>query len=56
MPYYDRDAIEVDQGGGLREQLEETYRLHCRLENDPTDGTLSDFTVTIKIADMGENA
>jgi hypothetical protein len=56
MPYYDRDAIEVDQGGGLRLQLEETYRLHCRIENDPTDGTLSDFTVTIKIADMGENA
>ncbi len=46
MPYYDRDAVDE----------ESTYRLHCRLENDPTDGTLSDFTVTIKIADMGENA
>lgn len=46
MPYFDRDAIDE----------ESTYRLHCRIENDITDGTLSDFAVTIKIADMGENA
>ncbi len=46
MPYYDRDAVDG----------EHTYRLHCRIENDITDGTESDFAVTIKIADMGENA
>ena len=46
MPYYDRDA----------DDEEHTYRLHCRIENDVTDGTLSDFAVTVKIADMGENA
>ena len=46
MPYYDRDAVDG----------ESTFMLHCRLENDVTDGTLSDFAVTVKIADMGENA
>ena len=56
MPYYDRDAIEVDIGGGLRTQLGEPYMLHCRIENDTAEGTLSDFAVTVKIADMGENA
>ena len=56
MPYYDRDAIETDLGGGLRRQLEGPYHLHCRIENDVSAGTLSDFAVTIKIADMGENA
>ncbi len=45
MPYYDRDAVDE----------ESTYRLHCRLENDVSAGTESDFAVTIKIADMGEN-
>ncbi len=46
MPYFDRDAVDE----------ESTYRLHCRIENDATEGTLSDFAVTIKVADMGENA
>lgn len=46
MPYFDRDAVDEER----------TYRLHCRIENDITDGTASDFAVTIKIADMGENA
>lgn len=46
MPYFDRDAI--DEGN--------TYQLHCRIENDISEGTLSDFAVTVKIADMGENA
>ena len=46
MPYYDRDAVDE----------ESTFRLHCRIYNDVTDGTASDFAVTIKIADMGENA
>ncbi len=46
MPYYDRDAVDEER----------TFRLHCRIENDITEGTLSDFTVTVKIADMGENA
>jgi len=46
MPYFDRDAVDEDP----------TYRLHCRLENDRTAGTFSDFAVTVKIADMGENA
>jgi hypothetical protein len=46
MPYYDRDAVDE----------ESTFRLHCRLENDALAGTASDFAVTIKIADMGENA
>lgn len=45
MPYYDRDAVDE----------ENTYRLHCRIDNDVTAGTASDFAVTIKIADMGEN-
>lgn len=56
MPYFDRDDIETDLGGGRRRQLEGPYYLHCRIENDATEGTLSDFAVTIKIADMGENA
>ena len=46
MPYYDRDAVDE----------ESTFRLHCRIENDVLAGTASDFAVTIKIADMGENA
>jgi len=46
MPYYDRDAVDE----------ESTYRLHCRIENDIAAGTASDFAVTLKIADMGENA
>jgi len=47
MPYFDRDAVDE----------ESTYMLHCRIENNPTVGyTPSDFAVTIKIADMGENA
>ncbi len=45
MPYKDRDAVDEER----------TYRLHCRLENF-NDGTLSDFAVSIKIADIGENA
>lgn len=45
MPYYDRDAVDE----------ESTYRLHCRIENDIADGTASDFAVTVKIADMGQN-
>ncbi|GAH33648.1 unnamed protein product, partial [marine sediment metagenome] len=32
------------------------HYLHCRIVNDVTDGTLSEFAVTIKVADMGENA
>jgi hypothetical protein len=43
MPYYDRD----DQ------DEEKTYRLHIRLDNF-AGGTLSDFAVTVKIADPGE--
>lgn len=45
MPYFDRDAVDEDA----------TYRLHCRIDNDITAGTASDFAVTVKIADMGEN-
>lgn len=43
MPYYERDA----------DDEERTRRLHCRLENF-AGGTVSDFAVSIKIADMGE--
>ncbi|GAH07383.1 unnamed protein product, partial [marine sediment metagenome] len=52
MPYFDRDSLNED----LVSTEERSYRLHCRIENDVTDGTESDFAVTIKIADMGENA
>lgn len=44
MPYYDRD----DQ------DEEKTYRLHIRIDNF-AGGTLSDFAVTVKIADPGES-
>lgn len=44
MPYIDRDA----------ETEEKTHNLHIRIENFQA-GTSSDFAVSIKIADMGEN-
>lgn len=43
MPYYDRDAEDEDR----------THRIHCRLVNNPA-GTVSDFAIAVKIADMGE--
>jgi len=61
MPYFDRDSLPVSAGGDATlaaRMIDEpgVHYLHCRIENDITDGTLSDFAVTIKIADMGENA
>jgi len=44
MPYTDRDA----------ETEEKTHNLHIRIQNFAA-GTDSDFAVSIKIADMGEN-
>jgi hypothetical protein len=44
LPYKDRDAVDEER----------TYQLHCRLEN-LGGGIASDFTVSVKIADMGEN-
>jgi hypothetical protein len=44
MPYVDRDA----------ETEEKTHNLHIRIENYQ-GGTASDFAVSIKVADMGEN-
>jgi len=44
MPYTDRDA----------ETEEKTHNLHIRIENFVA-GTDSDFSVSIKVADMGEN-
>lgn len=43
IPYVDRDTVDEER----------TYALHCRMSNEP-GGTASDFTVLIKIADMGE--
>jgi len=43
-PYFDRDAPAVTP----------SYRLHCRLVNNG-GGTLSDFAVSLTIADIGEN-
>lgn len=48
MPYYDRDVQDPNA------ERVEGYRLHCRLDNF-AGGTASDFAVSIKIADMGEN-
>ncbi len=45
MPYNDRDDVDEER----------TYRLHCRIDNFAAGGTASDFAVSIKIADMGEN-
>ena len=44
MPYTDRDA----------ETEEKTHNLHIRIQNFAA-GTASDFAVSIKVADMGEN-
>jgi hypothetical protein len=44
MPYVDRDA----------ETEEKTHYLHIRIEN-LGGGTASDFAVSVKVADMGEN-
>lgn len=49
MPYYDRDVQDPNA------ERVEGYRLHCRLDNFAAGGTASDFAVSIKIADMGEN-
>ena len=43
LPYFDRDAVDEER----------TYRIHCRLENQMA-GTVSDFAVSMKIADPGE--
>jgi len=43
IPYMDRDAVDEER----------TYCLHCRISND-VGGTASDFTVSIKLADIGE--
>ena len=45
IPYFDRDDPEVTP----------SYRLHCRLVNNG-GGFLSDFSVSLTIADIGENA
>jgi len=43
IPYFDRD----DPGE------ERTYALHCRLQNE-AGGTVSDFGIVIKLAEIGE--
>jgi len=43
IPYKDRDTVDE----------ESTYALHCRLQNE-ADGTVSDFGVVIKLADIRE--
>jgi len=43
IPYVDRDAREEDGG----------YQLHCRIQNE-AGGTISDFGVVIKLAEIAE--
>lgn len=43
IPFKDRDEVDGER----------TYQLHCRMSNEP-GGTASDFTVLIKLADIGE--
>jgi hypothetical protein len=42
--YKDRDAIDE----------EATYQLHCRLINEIADSTISDFSISLKLADISE--